>query len=437
MSFSISLSDLSVEQKESIMKEYILYTTSFYLGTKERIVCFRIENGKIYLPLGSWYKFLANSPNCVDVNTNVEFLGTLYSKSTDVKGRDQDVIVEKALKSLRRHKTCFLNLPTAMGKTCIASCITSMLKKKTLFISCLTTINEQTVDEYKKFTNSKVKLLKGKVEKDPLVDVYISGSKKAWNILLKDPHFFEDIGLVIVDEAHLNTKFIFSELLLRLHPEYLLAMTATFDRKDGLEKIFNLYFGNNFSKTVSTEQLIVRKETKNFLVVKLVTDFEPTCHRMISKGKSTLNWSKVITSLCDNEDRNNLIVSLINKFAPNEKVLVLCGRISQRDYICERISKEFSVCCVKKGSKDIDRSKDVLIGTSKKLGVGFNDPSRTLLIIASNIADVRQSEGRIRTCGNKIIDIVDNNKTLEKHWNQRKRWYLSRGGEIVVKNIKL
>ena len=77
-----------------------------------------------------------------------------------------------------------------------------------------------------------------------------------------------------------------------------------------------------------------------------------------------------------------------------------------------------------------------MVAGTKKGGVGLNDPTLTMLILASSTRDVRQFEGRIRTADNLIYDIVDNNQTLEKHWNERESWYEERGATIVHEGVK-
>jgi hypothetical protein len=72
----------------------------------------------------------------------------------------------------------------------------------------------------------------------------------------------------------------------------------------------------------------------------------------------------------------------------------------------------------------------------KKAGVGFNDPTLTMLILATDRQDVIQFEGRIRTTNNIIYDLVDDYKTLETHWEKRAAWYERRGAVIEVISLR-
>jgi len=84
-----------------------------------------------------------------------------------------------------------------------------------------------------------------------------------------------------------------------------------------------------------------------------------------------------------------------------------------------------------KSKKKIDTTKyRVLVAGMKKAGIGFNDPTLTMLILATDRRDVIQFEGRIRTTNNIIYDLVDDYKTLETHWRQRLAWYTKRGAMI-------
>ena len=88
--------------------------------------------------------------------------------------------------------------------------------------------------------------------------------------------------------------------------------------------------------------------------------------------------------------------------------------------------------------KKWDEDSNVLIGGFKKIGVGF-DSKMKVLILASDVMDIRQYEGRIRAHDNTIIDIVDDFGTLESHfegvkgkYEGRRGWYLERGATIIT-----
>jgi hypothetical protein len=73
----------------------------------------------------------------------------------------------------------------------------------------------------------------------------------------------------------------------------------------------------------------------------------------------------------------------------------------------------------------------MLIGTYQKIGVGFDDDTFNVIILLDNVANVIQSEGRIRINNFLLIDIVDNHDCFLPHWRLRKYWYTGRGATFL------
>ena len=115
-----------------------------------------------------------------------------------------------------------------------------------------------------------------------------------------------------------------------------------------------------------------------------------------------------------------------------EKIIILSSLTVQSRGIYDKLidAKESAELLIGT-KKKWDKTKRILVAGTKKGGVGLNDPSLTMLILASSTKDVRQFEGRIRTTDNLIYDVVDDNRTLEKHWDIREDWYDERGASIV------
>jgi superfamily II DNA or RNA helicase len=62
-----------------------------------------------------------------------------------------------------------------------------------------------------------------------------------------DPKAFDTIGFVIVDEAHHIGAAAFSQTMFKLCPRYSLGLTATPDRKDGLQTFCTGSWDRSFS----------------------------------------------------------------------------------------------------------------------------------------------------------------------------------------------
>jgi superfamily II DNA or RNA helicase len=238
---------------------------------------------------------------------------------------------------------------------------------------------------------------------------------------------FIDIGLVIVDEAHLIMAETLSKSLLHICPRYLIGLTATPYRPDGLDDLLNIYFSEN---------RIVRKLWREHTVFKINTNFKPE----ISYGSSgQINWGKLLDEISLNEKRNNMIVHIITKYK-ERNFLILTKRISQGEILYEKLlSKNENVDTLLGKKQDFDKECRILIGTCQKVGVGFDFPKIDTLIIAMDIEEYFiQYLGRCmrRKDVNPIIfDLVDDNKILHRHYKTREKIYKEHGGTIKIMNI--
>ncbi len=303
--------------------------------------------------------------------------------------------------------------------TALGIYLSTNLKLKTAVITHSKAVREQWNESFNKFTNGtvKVQMVRGK-SIDPRADVYLMGIQKAANMKLQD---LISIGTVVIDECHVATETAFTQSLLNFRPCYLIGLSATPDRPDKLHCLFQMYFGNEF---------IRREETKKFQVFKYSTPFKPKIEYTVIKGKTVINWNTVISSIENNELRWKIIADIVS-INPNEKILVLSRRVAQSKGIYSILkSRGESIYLFTGKASPSDKTQRVTIASIAKAGIGFDDPKLTMLIIASDTADVRQYEGRLRTTNCTIYDIVDKHPSFERHWKLRKKWYIKRGAVI-------
>ena len=428
MAFSLEKSSVSKKLKRQIVRELTVWEekTEYNIKPSSHSAFYETETD-IYLPIGQWENYLGKFPYPPSdyERTKAKFTATLYTKESDPKerGRDQDVVVSTAMKRLKKFHSVLISAFTGFGKTLTAVCLLAKLKYKTAILCHLDKVKEQWPDEIEKFTGGtcKVQMVKGSKPLDPDADVYIFGIFKAAKF---SPEELESIGLVIVDEIHLCTTKAFTNSLLKFTPRYLVGLSATPDRKDGMDKLFDFYFGD-------PRNYIFRKEVKNFTVIKYQTLYKPTIKYVTRFGKTIPDWCTAINSIEYNEERQKEIAQIAID-NPKEKIIILCNRINQTNGIYDILddAKE-SVAKLVGTKKKYDKSARILVAGLKKGGVGLNDPDLTMLILASDVTDVRQNEGRIRTTDNIVYDIVDYYKPFENHWEMRETWYESRGATII------
>lgn len=307
--------------------------------------------------------------------------------------------------------------------TCIGTYLMCYFCYKTVILCHNNTIKKQWVDEINKYTQNKarIQVVSGKKPFDPKAHVYIVGVLKAKTIPRED---VLHVGMVIIDEAHICTITAFTQSLLRFQPRYLVGLSATPERADGMQKLLEVYFGPK-------KDFIYRFEKKNFTVVKFTTSYQPEISYITIGGKTILNWTEMMTKLSEVKER---WMELADRavFEKKHKIIMMCDRNEMAQNIFDYIEKKGDSAELYIGTKKTwDKSKRILITNVKKGAVGLNDPTLTMLILCCDMKNVKQCEGRIRTTNNVVIDCVDDLSTLENHWNERRKWYEQKGATVI------
>jgi superfamily II DNA or RNA helicase len=436
MSFDIALKDLSTEWKAYIKSQCIFSDKpNKYTITPTTYKTYCVNDGIVSLPLYLWNDMFDDFPNEGPFSKiDAKFEGKLLEESQ----RDQQTVIKTVIERLEKKHSVLMALRTGFGKTMSALYLICHFGVKAVLLCHVSTLHEQWVKEAKKFCpNLKIQILEGNKKFDPDADMYIMGIIKSTHY---DKKTFKNIGMVIVDEAHLTLTNTFTESLLNFKPKYLIGLSATPDRKDGMHRLLFPFFGKQ-------DTFIIREEVKDFIVIKYKTIFKP---EIKTKYDGTLDWTHVVKSIACNEQRQRFAVSLMREYK-NHKILALSDRV------CEVIGcTNYSKCTCRNKSKGIvpllkevgenvdyraenksthNEDSRIVVGTFQKLGVGY-DSKRNLIMFLSDKTDVRQNEGRGRGADTVIIDLVDSFKPFESHWKQRELWYKKRGATILYKEME-
>jgi superfamily II DNA or RNA helicase len=421
MSLKVEMNKLSNIQRKSVNEELflVLKNDSKTLPDKE-IQPFDIVNNDIYLP----FNYACNNLNFKRPDRksypsmNVNFEGEL---------REEQIIVKKeALEKLSTKGCTILSLYTGFGKTILAINLSCNIKLKTLIIVNKLVLIKQWEESILKFCPTALiqKLTaKSKIQD---ADFYIMN---AMNVEKMGRKFYQSIGNVICDEAHLLVAEILSKSLQYLTPRYLIALSATPYRLDGLNKLLDLYFG---------EDKIIRDMNREHIIYKVNTGIEIEMELVESTGK--VNWGAVLKAQSENEERNDLIIKIIQEFK-DRNFLVLCKRVEQSTYLFKKLKDlgEYTDNLI--GTKqDFDRNCRILVGIHQKVGTGFDWAKADALLLATDLDSYFiQALGRIFRKKDTlpiVFDLVDKNFILTKHFKNRVEVYEKVGGKIVSFNKK-
>jgi superfamily II DNA or RNA helicase len=434
MSLRVDKEFLSIRDINQIKNDCFVEGKENDYGPAEILRAYGETNTALYVPFAYAKTHFRQSPNKETMfpQTNYQFYLDKFPFRTD-GGRDQEKVFNEAKGLIRKHRSALLSLFCGCGKTFLGIGLAQSSGLKCAILAHRGVLFDQWVDSIQKFTNAKVQQVDTDGELDPEADFYIFNiafvhkrwqkSTKCW--IPKKLGIYKDIiGMLIVDEAHIACASEMSRALLYFNPRVAVALTATPVRKDGMDKALELYFG----KYDTTR--IVRIATDPFTVYRLPTGVKPEFTRN-AFGKK--DWNSVIKYLVEDESRNKLIVKLVCKFK-EYNILILTKRKAH----CTLLSKELATLKITNTvmtgtTKKYDKSARVLLSTYSKLGVGFDDTRLNMLIVACSVTEVEQYAGRLRDGKGKkrvIIDLVDDDPNCLSHWSERRKWYISRNGNI-------
>ncbi len=206
-----------------------------------------------------------------------------------------------------------------------------------------------------------------------------------------------------------------------LTPRYVLGLSATPYRLDGLNSLMDLYFG---TKKIHIPLSHAHK------VYRVSTNFAPT-QNYVNKR---IDWGEVIRSQSASTYRNELIIELVKRFS-DRTFLILCKRVGQANYLVSRLVEEKETVTQLIGSdQTYDKSARVLVGIIGKCGVGFNHPKLDTLLLACDVLNywVQYLCRVIRSPEVEpvVFDLVDTQFSLNKHFEARAAVYTESGGKI-------
>lgn len=421
MSLSIHIDSLSDEVREMIANDLTVSPEvpkkgkKIYTTRVQPIELFEVCNNYVVVPFAYGVTTLKlKRPRVEDYDKLVSttFMGQLRDSQKTIK--------DEAITNLNRYGSAIISCYPGFGKTITSIYISAKIGLKTLIIVNRIVLMNQWKEAISKFLpEANICLLSPQKKCDMNADFLIIN---AINVGKFGSHSFSKIGTVIVDEAHLIMSSVLSQSLRYLFPKYLIGLSATPYRNDGLNVLLDLYF---------TEHKIVRKLYHPHIVYKIETGFTPEVEY---DRNGTVNWGKIIETQSMNSERNDLIIKLVKKHG-DRNILILTKRVEQANILYQRLKESGeSVDTFIESKTQFDKESRVLIGTTSKVGVGFDHDKLDALILASDLEEYFvQYLGRVfrrQDITPVIFDLVDNNSILKRHFATRKATYLEAGGKI-------
>jgi superfamily II DNA or RNA helicase len=384
----------------------------------EAIDIFDEDNVKMTsVPFSYWYHHLSDvqplSSTIQRTSQNFRFPHPLLER--------QKAIREETFEIINRTRSVMLCLHTGFGKTIYTLYLLSKIGLKAVIMCHRSIIIEQWCQSIHKYLpDATYEVMTTKKDfKD--VDILICN---VINVPKIDKYKFAKFGVVVVDEIHTICTEKFIKCLNPIFPDYLIGLSATPFRTDGMDRLIELYVG---------PEIVYRPMWRVFNSYKFKTGFKPKVEYQ-SDGK--INWNSVLSSQTLDDSRNRMVVGLVHCFC-KRNILILVKLRYHATLLKEMILSQNpneSVSIFMGSDKIVDFSSRVLIVTTSKGGVGFDHPKLDMLITAADVEqNFMQYLGRVfrRDDVSPIyVDMIDDNNTINKHATTRKKVVEEVGGTM-------
>ncbi len=330
----------------------------------------------------------------------------------------------QAIKTWKAQDTGILMAPPGAGKTVMACAVIAERKVSTLILVHRAQLMDQWKERISQFLEIPVKEIGT-----------LGGAKKklTGNIdvgMLQSLAKVEDLSeisqrysQIIIDECHHIPAVSFEDILKQLPARYVLGLTATPYRKDGLEKILfqqcgPIRYEMKLSDRTSLIKIVHFHETEfkvpeelgqkppyHLMIQHLVTDLKRN-QMIASLALNAINKKRVPVLISDRKDHLEFLSNIIATKSPELKIVQLDGDLTGK-------KRKLALIEIEKSIKN--KEQILLMATSSLIGEGFDLPELDSLILASPLSfegRIIQYAGRLHRASDgkndvQIIDFID------------------------------
>jgi superfamily II DNA or RNA helicase len=294
-----------------------------------------------------------------------------------------------AVADIKKKDFCTLQSPTGSGKTVMTMPVIADRKQPALIICHTRELADQWVSMIETFLGipkSEIGFVGGgKMRFGDRVTIGLvqSMTKHVDGV-------FPYIGFLIVDECHRAPSRTFTDVVSKFDCKYMLGLSATPYRRDGLTRLIHFHIGDEAYK-VDGQALVDDGHICKAVVVIVETEFKTG----LDPSK---DYSRMLSELCLDSERNKLVASHAHHEAVGGSGLSLV--LSDRKSHCEALRAALSFYGIDAATLTGDTStKDrkilndklragnirVLLATGALIGEGFDLPEISSVVLATPV----------------------------------------------------
>lgn len=415
---TIKISDLTEKEKKLVNRELFVAPVTLNDDFPKKFKVFKRTETHAIVPRYWALENLKHLPvthdygNIQPMNTTVKFTGSLRKELKQVEATDA------FLKQLRDIGGGILSLDTGFGKTVCSIYTACQLKVKTMILVHKKFLEEQFEETIKRFVpDAKISKIRGD-SCDTSGDFIIASIQ---TLLVRKYTDFDAVGCLIVDEAHHIAAESFSQAMFGISFKYVIGLSATPTRKDGLTRVLHWFLGPTAFEVRRTQQ-------KNVLV-KIVpfTHVEYKKPPPVNK-RGDICYTSLMSKICDIRDRTIFIAEETKKIAETGRyVLVLSHRRNHAIEIKDILVSIGIDAATYLGGDKIEPDAQVICATYHLASEGYDNPRLSGLVLSTPSSDVIQACGRILRGGSGndpvIVDVVDQYSLFLGQVAKRKTFY--------------
>lgn len=365
----------------------------------------------------------------------------------------QTKAVDQTVASLEAYGGASIIADCGFGKTRIAMALIAALGRKTLVLCNREVLMLQWADVVAELSPWTISWLQGSAGLDKkrikVGPKYFAGPCEPSDVCiasidtliegLVDRNLLATFGTVIVDEAHHLSAASLVHALPLVPARYVVGLSATPDRRDGLEH--GLYWLAGPTSFVYKRLPSITGLKDTVLVQKLSARGLNEREKMYASGQ--LAFAEMLTLLSEDTRRNKMLLDAIVECLPERrKIIVVSALVAHCKMLYDAIAAVGHGPLALMAGPNIEslKAKDpstrIVFATYSLLEEGYDDPVLDTLVLATPRSRIQQTIGRIeRTLEGKlrpmVIDLVDHFSVYPNMWAKRHSFYKSRGFEIM------